>query len=333
LLLEKKHNQKSSAEISEAESLIASYSASLVSEAEKNKDIRVLDADLFKDVGLEEFKNIFPDRFIECGIAEQDMVSIAGGIALEGGIPIVHSFANFLTMRANEQIYNNSTENKKIIYVGSLAGVIPGGPGHSHQCIRDIATLTAMPNLVMCEPSCTIELHEMLKWAIYDSKESVYLRIGSVKWKKEFSSARGYNVEIGKGVELSDGKEYVLITYGLVMLSNSVGVAKKLMQKFNIKIKVINMPWLNKFDLNWLLSNLQLCTHLVLIDNHNKSGGQGEKILGLLASHGLCIKNVMHIGIDGVPICGTNDEVLDFYEMSEAKLENKLLRFIKASNA
>jgi transketolase C-terminal domain/subunit len=142
-----------------------------------------------------------------------------------------------------------------------------------------------------------------------------------------------FKVEIGKGVELSDGTEYVLITYGLVMLSNSVNVAKNLMQKFNIKIKVINMPWLNKFDHNWLLSRLQLCTHLVLMDNHIKSGGQGEKILGLLAHHGLRIRNVMHIGIDGVPICGTNDEVLDFYEMSEGKLENKLLRFIEASNA
>ena len=118
--------------ITETENLISAYSSSLLSQIDNNPEIVVLDADLVKDTGTIEFKKINPDMFIECGIAEQDMVSQAGAIALTGSLPIVHSFACFLSTRPNEQIYNNATEKTKIIYVGSLAGILPAGPGHSH---------------------------------------------------------------------------------------------------------------------------------------------------------------------------------------------------------
>jgi transketolase len=114
--------------------LIQAYSKALLQQASRSPKIVVLDADLVLDTGLIPFRNEFPARFFECGIAEQDMVSQAGGMALRGLLPIVHSFACFLSTRPNEQIYNNATERSKVIYVGSLAGVLPGGPGHSHQC-------------------------------------------------------------------------------------------------------------------------------------------------------------------------------------------------------
>ena len=98
------------------------------------------------DTGLIPFKEKFPDRFVECGIAEKDMVSQAGGLALEGLVPVVHSFACFLSTRPNEQIYNNATERTKVLYVGSLAGVIPAAPGHCHQSVRDISALTSVPS-------------------------------------------------------------------------------------------------------------------------------------------------------------------------------------------
>ena len=110
-------------------------------------EIVVLDADLLSDCGIEAFKEELPDRFIECGIAEQHMVSAAGGMALNGMLPVVHSFACFLSTRANEHIYNNATERRKIIYTATLAGVVPGGPGHSHQSVRDISAIGAVPGL------------------------------------------------------------------------------------------------------------------------------------------------------------------------------------------
>ncbi len=112
------------------EKIVLAYGDELLQMARARPEIVVMDADLLSDCGIEAFKAELPARFIECGIAEQHMVSAAGGLALKGMLPVVHSFACFLTTRANEQIYNNATERRKIIYVGTLAGVIPGGPGH-----------------------------------------------------------------------------------------------------------------------------------------------------------------------------------------------------------
>src|ERR1700687_1897392 len=120
--------------------------------APDKKEIVVLDGYLLSDCGIEAFKAELPERFIECGIAEQHMVSAAGGMALRGLLPVVHSFACFLSTRANEQIYNNATEKRKIIYTATLAGVVPGGPGHSHQSVRDISAIGAVPGLSACEP-------------------------------------------------------------------------------------------------------------------------------------------------------------------------------------
>src|SRR5688572_28962133 len=131
------------------DNLIAAYDRALMTQAEKNSRLLVLDADLIKDCGLVSFANRYPDRFVECGIAEQDMVSMAAGMARRGALPIVHSFACFLAARPNEQIYNQCSEATKVVYVGSLAGLLPGGPGHSHQSVRDISALAAIPGLVL----------------------------------------------------------------------------------------------------------------------------------------------------------------------------------------
>ena len=121
-----------------------------------------------------KFKHKYPKQFIECGIAEQDMVSIAGTLALSGKIPIVHSFSCFLISRAAEQIYNNITQNSKVIYVGSLSGALPGAPGHSHQSLRDISLMSSMPSLIIIEPVDISQLSKILKWAINKTKKSVF---------------------------------------------------------------------------------------------------------------------------------------------------------------
>ena len=145
------------------ENLIAAYSEALVTEADRHSRLVVLDADLVKDCGLVPFAQKYPDRFVECGIAEQDMVSMACGMAHRGLLPIAHSFACFLSARPNEQIYNQCSEGSKVIYVGSLAGLLPGGPGHSHQSVRDIAALGSVPHMLMAEPSVEAEVHALVE--------------------------------------------------------------------------------------------------------------------------------------------------------------------------
>ena len=174
--------------------LIAAYSSALVTQAESNPELVVLDADLVLDCGLIPFKEQFPERFIECGIAEQDMLSMAGGLALRGMLPVVHSFACFLSTRPNEHFYNNATEKTKIIYVGSLAGLLPSGPGHSHQSVRDISILSAVPDLVLIEPCTESEVEMAFDYSVNVSPSSIYLRLVSIPCDLQFHLPEGYQI-------------------------------------------------------------------------------------------------------------------------------------------
>ena len=197
------------------------YSRALLRLAERQPDLVALDADLVLDTGLIPFQDQLPERFVECGIAEQDMVSQAGGMALAGLLPVVHSFACFLSTRPNEQIYNNATERTKVIYVGSLAGVLPSGPGHSHQSVRDISALGGVPGLVLLEPSCEAEVGLALDWCVEGGPESAYLRLVSIPYQIPFELPADYQLVPGRGVVLRDGSDAVIFGYGPVMLSEA----------------------------------------------------------------------------------------------------------------
>ena len=166
----------------------------------------MLDGDLMVDCGTLPFRGEFPERFIECGIAEQDMVSQAGTLALKGKLPIVHSFACFLSTRPNEQIYNNATERSKVIYHASLAGLLPAGPGHSHQSVRDISAVGSVPGLVLIQPGNEEETRLALRWAVEENPDSTYLRLTSVPCAIPYSLPDGYRLEPGRGAVLRDGR-------------------------------------------------------------------------------------------------------------------------------
>lgn len=311
----------------EKQSLISAYSRSLLKEASSNNNIVALDADLMLDTGIEPFQAKYPNRFIECGIAEQDMVSQAGGLALKGALPIVHSFACFLSTRANEQIYNNSTENTKIIYVGSLSGVLPGGPGHSHQSVRDISALAAMPNLVLTEPSCEQEVEMLLDWCVNAYEFSSYLRLTTVPWPIDFNLPKDYKIQLGKGCILSEGEDICIIAYGPIPVSIALKSAKEALERFNKPIKVINLPWLNCIDQDWMKAQLAKCQLVISIDNHYREGGQGSRIGEILASSVGHKKVYERIAIDSIPSCGTNNEVLEAHNMSEKNVLNIISNF------
>ena len=295
-----------------AQRLIPAYTRALLKQADTHPNIVALDADLILDTGLVPFREKFPSRFFECGIAEQDMVSVAGGMALNGLIPIVHSFACFLSSRPNEQIYNNATERTKIIYVGSLAGVIPGGPGHSHQAIRDISLLASMPGMILLEPSCEAEVEPLLNWCVNDASESCYLRLVSLPWEVSFQLPVGYAPKFGQGVTLTDDGDVTVIAYGPVMLTAAVNAAKKLRTEYGINVKVINLPWLNYVDVTWLRSELGDCRLLLSLDNHFLIGGQADALLRAIYGAGRNSINYIAHGIDGqIPPSGNNIEVLN----------------------
>lgn len=297
--------------------LIPSYTRALLEAAAKRADLVALDADLILDTGLIEFRGKFPSRFFECGIAEQDMVSQAGGMALSGLLPVVHSFACFLSTRPNEQIYNNCTEGRKIIYVGSLAGLVPGGPGHSHQSVRDISALGAMPGMTLVEPSCEQEVGPLLDWCVDEATGPAYVRLVSVPVAVNFRLPDGYRPAPGRGVTLRDGNDVVIIAYGPVMLSEALKAADDL-QSRGLSVRVVNLPWLNQVDGHWLRQSLVNTRLAVTIDNHFLKGGQGEMIAAALC--GIAAPKLVSLGLSEVPLSGTNEEVLHAHGLDAAHI-------------
>ncbi len=305
----------------ETHNLVAAYGKALMQQAQRHPHLMVLDADLIKDCGLLDFAAKYPQRFIECGIAEQDMVSMACGMAHRGALPIAHSFACFLSTRPNEQIYNQCSEASKVIYVGSLAGLLPGGPGHSHQSVRDISALAAVPNLLLAEPAAESEVHALVDFLINSTSDSAYLRLVSVKWPLPFAYPANHRVEVGKGWVARPGDDAVVFGYGPWMLSNAWHAAEEIEKATGSRMRIVDLPWLNRVDAAWLKETLGSCRTIVTLDNHYVQGGQGEMLGAAIAELGLDPSaRLTRIGVAELPECGTNDEVLAHHGLDIAGL-------------
>jgi transketolase len=312
--------------------LVGAYSKALVAQAEKEKSLVVLDADLLLDTGLIPYKEKFPDRFFECGIAEQDMVSMAGGMALRGLLPIVHSFACFLSTRPNEQIYNNASEGTKIIYVGSLAGLLPGTPGHSHQSVRDISAVAATPGLIALEPSCEAEVALALDYCVSRARESCYLRLVSLPCEIPFQLPAHYQLEVGHGVTLAEGTDLLVFGYGPILLAQACKAAAALQASGAPSVKIVNLPWLNRLDSAWLAETVRGFSRVVTLDNHYVAGGQGQMIAARLAGLGLPLR-VWNLGVHDFPLCGQHEEVLKAHRLDAASLAEEFTAILASGKA
>jgi transketolase len=288
--------------------LVDAYGEALTEAGERRPDLVALDADLYLDCGLIPFRGRFPERFVECGIAEQDMVSQAGTLALAGKLPAVHSFACFLTPRAAEQTFNNATEGTKIIYGGFLAGIVPGGPGHSHQSIRDIALMGSVPGMSCLEPYSMSETERAVEWAVDHATGPVYLRFVSVPWELGFEAPDAAPLQPGRGTVLRADGDLVVVCTGPVLVSQAYAVEHA---------AVVALPWLRDIDGTWL-EQVAGDRPIVVLDNHWIRGGQGDAVQA--AVH----RPVRILGVDRVPAGGTNDEVLREHGLDAASLRERL---------
>ncbi len=311
-----------------AERLVNAYSDELVKLGKEYKNLVAMDADLILDTGLIPFSKTFPERYIEAGIAEQDMVSMAGGMALQGVLPIVHSFACFMPTRANEQIYNNASEKTKIIYVASLAGLLPATPGHSHQSVRDISIVGSVPGLTLIEPSCERETRLAIRYAVEENKDSTYIRLVSIPVDLPYTLPESYTLEHGKGVVFKEGTEVELFAYGPAMLSEAYKAAVLLEQE-GVSAKVVNLPWLNAVDEKWLAETIFGAKLVVAIDDHYTQLGQGVMIGEVLAR----IPDApafLSLGVRDIPECGAAAEVLAHHQLDAASLAISITESLSA---
>ena len=302
------------------------FGEALVDWGRELPNLVILDADLSADCRLRGFETTFPDRFIECGIAEQDMVSTAGGLALQGMLPVVSSFASFLASRANEQIYANWTEGTKVVYVGHYAGLIPAGPGHSHQSIRDISLMNALDGLTIIQPANAAEAKAAAEYCLTKASGSCYVRLNIGPSPRIIDSPSDQPFRPGRGTVLTEGGDAVLIAYGPVMLHEAL-TAAELLAKNGFNLKVINQPWLNKLDRDWFIAQTAGYNRLFILDDHSPIGGLGDFILSELAA--LDRPNgptVTKLGVTGKPVWGTPPEALQAHGLDGASLARTISR-------
>jgi transketolase len=297
------------------EYVVDAYGDELVRLGAERDDLVVVDADLASDCRVRAFELAYPDRFVECGIAEQDMVSTAAGLARHGLLPVVNSFASFLASRANEQIYNQASERTKVVYALHYAGLIPAGPGKSHQSVRDISLLAALPEMTIVQPGSSEESRALLRWAVEvaDADVAIRLAIGPSPRRIELPA----QVELGRGRLLRDGDDAILLAYGPVMLHEAL-TASELLAERGIGLAVANMPWLNRFDLEWLRT-LHAHEALLVLEDHSPVGGLGDALRRELPG-----RSVTVFGVGGWPACGTPPEALRAHGLDGASLAQRI---------
>jgi len=309
--------------------LVAAYGDWLCRLARRDERVVALDGDLVLDTGLIPFAHELPDRFIECGIAEQDMVSQAGGLALRGRLPFVHSFASFLSGRPHEQVLVNATESTRIVYVGSLAGILPGGPGHSHQAVTDIASFSAAHRMLVVEPAHVEQLDDLLDVCLRDHEGPLYVRLTTPPVELPPWPADGAPA-IGVGTVLRTGNDATIVVAGPVLLRQALLAAAQLDQE-GLQVGVVSMPWHNRVDRSWWTGVLALAPMLVLVENHRPAGAMGQYLLARTAEFGWSGRCV-HFAVDDIPACGTDVDVLRAHQLDSASIAARI-RTVSRSGA
>jgi transketolase len=300
------------------------YGAALLAAMERRPDIVVLDADLASDCRIREIEQAYPERFIENGIAEQDMVSMAGGLARQGLLPVVNSFASFLASRANEQIYNNASERSKIIYAMHYAGMIPAGPGKSHQSIRDISLIGALPDTIVVQPGSAAEAAMLLDYCIDTATETCAIRLAIGPSPRRIELPADYRAVPGRGVRLREGDGGVLLAYGPVMLHEAL-VAHERLAAEGFGLEVVNMPWLNRVDPEWLRECLGSHAAVFVLDDHAPVGGLADRVRQAMIETGLAGDRLFaSFAVEGWPACGTPQEALRVHRLDGESLAHRI---------
>ena len=255
------------------------YGKTLVQLGAENKDIVVLDADLSKSTKTSDFAKAFPERFFDMGVAEQNMIGTAAGLAAAGKVPFASSFAMFATGRAFEQIRNSiAYPGLNVKIAATHAGISVGEDGASHQSIEDIAIMRALPNMTVIVPADGTETEHAIRAAV-DFKGPVYIRLGRLALPVLFDET--YKFEIGKAVTVREGTDATVIACGL-MVGPAIEAADQLSQE-NIKVRVINMSTVKPVDREAIVKAAEETKAIVTAEEHNVIGGLGGAVAEVLA--------------------------------------------------
>ena len=270
-----------------------SYGNALVELGKEHENLVVLDADLAAATKTGVFKKVFPERHIDCGIAECNMMGVAAGLATTGKVPFASSFAMFAAGRAFEQIRNSIGYPKLNVKIGAThAGISVGEDGATHQCNEDIALMRTIPGMVVINSSDDVEARAAVK-AAYEHEGPVYLRFGRLA-VPVINDREDYKFELGKGVVLREGKDITLIATGLPV-AETLEAAEKLAAD-GIDAKVINIHTIKPLDEELIMEAAKETGKVVTIEEHSVIGGLGSAVCDVLSEK--APTKVLKIGIN-----------------------------------
>lgn len=302
-----------------------SYGNALAELGAEHKDIVVLDADLAAATKTGVFKKAFPERFIDCGIAECNMMGVAAGLSTTGLVPFASSFAMFAAGRAFEQVRNSIGYPHLNVKIGAThAGISVGEDGATHQCNEDIALMRTIPGMVVISPSDDVEAKAAVK-AAYEHQGPVYLRFGRLA-VPVINDRPDYKFELGKGVVLREGKDLTIITTGLPV-SSCLEAAEKLAAD-GIDAKVINIHTIKPLDEELVVAAAKETGKVVTVEEHSVIGGLGSAVCDVLAEK--APTKVLKIGInDTFGESGPAAELIKKYGLDADSIYEKIKEFSK----
>ncbi|MBC7342838.1 MAG: transketolase family protein [Clostridia bacterium] len=298
----------------------------LVEVGSVNEEIVVLDADLGSSTRVDRFEAVFPERFFQMGIAEQNMVCVAAGLSTLGFIPFTSTFACFAAKRVTDQIRVSIAQPRlNVKIMGAYAGLFTGKTGKTHQSVMDIAVMRAMPNMVVMEPADAVEAKQMVKMAA-EHDGPIYLRTTRDPLPVLFDSE--YEFRIGSGVILREGKDVSLVGQGYT--THLVLEASKFLEEEGIDAKVIHIPTLKPLDKDLIYQAALDTGAIITVENHSIIGGLGSAVAELLSESIPAL--VIRVGImDTFGESGSNKDLAAKYGLTVDNIVAKTLAVTRAT--
>ena len=305
-------------------SIRGAFGEELASLAEQNQDIVALDADLSGSTQTSIFAKKFPERFFDVGIAEQDLMTTALGLSLEGKIPFAATFAVFATGRAYDQIRNSICYQKgNVKVVGAHGGITVGEDGASHQALEDISLMRGLPNMTVIVPGDYNQTRQAVKFAS-EHKGPVYIRLSRMNVPEIYDE--NYTLDINKAVTLKEGKDISVFVTGDLLAE--VMKANEILEAKGIDAEIINIPVIKPLDCGTIINSVNKTGLAVTVENHSVIGGLGSAVCETLAEN--APHKVLRIGInDTFGQSGTPNELLKHYGLDAESIANKIIELKK----
>lgn len=305
-------------------SIRGAFGEELARLGETNPDIVVLDADLSGSTQTSIFAKKFPERFFDVGIAEQDLITTALGLSLEGKIPFAATFAVFATGRAYDQIRNSICYQKaNVKIVGAHGGITVGEDGASHQALEDISLMRGIPNMTVIVPGDYEQMCQAVKYAS-TCNGPVYIRSSRMNVPDIFD--KDYKFDINKVVLLKEGNDVTLFTCGDILAE--VMKASEILESQGISAEVINVPVIKPLDTASIIKSASKTKLAVTVEDHSVIGGLGSAVCETLAESLPC--KVIRIGVnDRFGQSGTPTELLKFYGLDAESIAKKVIELKK----